>query len=221
MKERLFIFDCDGVLVDSEPLAALAYVRAFVNHGLAITPDIIAQCVGMKQADILKRIETLTGHAYPPGHEDEIWAETKSAFTEALQPIPGIADFLQRLRARRCVASSSSVARIRHSLTLTGLLPFFGEAVFSSSMVQHGKPAPDLFLFAAQTMGVAREACIVIEDPPFGVQAAVAAGMTVFGFTGGGHTTEGHARQLTDAGADMIFGSWNDVADALEAELQE
>lgn len=211
---RLMIFDCDGVLVDSEPLAAIAYVRVYARHGLAITTDIVAQCVGMKQADIFTRIEQLTSHAYPLEHADDVWAETKAVFTESLQPMPGIADFLSRLGTPRCVASSSSIERILHSLTLTGLMPHFGEAIYSSSMVKRGKPAPDLFLFAAQKMGVDPAHCVVIEDSPFGVQGAVAAGMKVVGFTGGGHTTAGHGAQLLAAGADGIFDSWTAVAEA-------
>ena len=211
---RLMIFDCDGVLVDSEPLAAIAYVRVYAKHGLAITPDIVAQCVGMKQADIFTRIEQLTGHAYPLEHADDVWAETRAVFTEQLQPVRGIADFLSSLSVPRCVASSSSVERIMHSLTLTGLLPYFGEAIFSSSMVSRGKPAPDLFLFAAGKMGAGPAHCIVIEDSPFGVQGAVAAGMKVVGFTGGGHTSPQHGEQLLAAGADGIFDSWRAVAEA-------
>ncbi|MGV3551632.1 HAD family hydrolase [Rhizobium sp.] len=218
---RLMIFDCDGVLVDSEPLAAIAYVRVYARHGLAITTDIIAQCVGMKQADIFARIEQLTGHAFPQDHADDIWAETRAVFTEQLQPVPGIADFLTRLDAPRCVASSSSVERILHSLTLTGLLGQFGDAIFSSSMVSRGKPAPDLFLFAAEKMGFEPANCVVIEDSPFGVQGAVAAGMTVVGFTGGGHTTPQHGAQLRAAGAHRVLDSWKAVAEVFAGEMKQ
>lgn len=212
MKDHLVIFDCDGVLVDSEPLAAIAYVRAYARHGLAITTDIVAQCVGLKQADILVRINDLTGHGYPPDHAGDIWTETKAVFTEQLKAMSGITAFLSELGLRRCVASSSSPERIHHSLSLTGLLPFFGDDIFSSSMVRHGKPAPDLFLFAADRMSVAPSQCVVIEDSPFGVQAGRAAGMTVFGFTGGGHSHQNHERELLEAGAQKVFNSWADVS---------
>lgn len=213
--KKLFIFDCDGVLVDSEPLAAEAYVRVYARHGLAITADVIAQCVGMKQADILRRVEALTGHAYPPGHEADIWTETRAVFAESLAPMPGIRAFLERLAAPACVASSSSVERIEFSLAATGLLPFFAGNVFSSSMVRNGKPAPDLFLFAAERMGAEPADCVVIEDSPFGVQGAVAAGMAVIGFTGGGHTTPTHAETLRRAGAGRIFSHWDEIAEDL------
>lgn len=212
MKDHLVIFDCDGVLVDSEPLAAIAYVRAYARHGLAITTEIVAQCVGLKQADILVRINDLTGHRYPTDQVGDIWTETKALFTEQLQAMAGITAFLSELHFRRCVASSSSPERIHHSLLLTGLLPFFGDDIFSSSMVKHGKPSPDLFLFAADKMDIAPSQCVVIEDSPFGVQAGRSAGMTVFGFTGGGHSHENHARQLLEAGAHKVLNSWEDVS---------
>src|SRR6185503_11811420 len=104
-----------------------------------------------------------------------IWAETKLLFSEELKPTQGIVSFLSALGGNRCVASSSSVERINHSLSVTGLARFFGEAIFSSSMVKNGKPAPDIFLFAAEKMGAKPADCIVIEDSPFGIQGAVAA----------------------------------------------
>lgn len=210
--DRLFIFDCDGVLVDSEPLAAVAYVRVYAKHGLTITADVIAQCVGMKQADIFARISDLTGQHYPLDHAGDIWEETKLVFTEQLKAMTGIADFLSTLVFPHCVASSSSMERIHHSLSLTGLRRFFGDDIFSSSMVRHGKPAPDLFLHAADRMGFAPSQCLVIEDSPFGVQAGRAAGMTVFGFTGGGHSDDNHARHLHEAGAHKVFASFQELS---------
>ncbi|MDX3929560.1 MAG: HAD family hydrolase [Shinella sp.] len=215
MEQKLIIFDCDGVLVDSEPLAAEAYVRIFAKHGLGITTEVINQCIGMKQSDIFQRIEDLTGHAFPIEHQDDIWPETRALFNEALTPVPGIVAFLERLQLPRCVASSSSIERITFSLARTGLLPFFGESIFSSSMVKNGKPAPDLFLFAARQMEVAPSKSVVIEDSPFGVQGAVAAGMFVIGFTGGGHTTAKHSEELVRSGAHKIFSHWDDIGEFL------
>jgi len=212
LDKRLFIFDCDGVLVDSEPLAAQAYVRVYAKHGLEITPEIIGQCIGMKQADILRRIDELTGQAFPLEYEDDIWSETRLVFQEALKAIPGIKTFLEKLELPCCVASSSSIERIEFSLTTTGLVDYFNGDIFSSSMVKRGKPAPDLFLYAAEKMGVAPANCVVVEDSPFGVQGAVAAGMAVIGFTGGGHTTPGHHDALLAAGANRVYRSWNEIA---------
>jgi HAD superfamily hydrolase (TIGR01509 family) len=216
--DRLIIFDCDGVLVDSEPIAAEAYERVYEKHGMSgVGADIIAQCIGMKQADIIVRIRELTGHAFPEHAHGDIWAETKRLFTEKLVETEGLRHFLKALPAARCVASSSSVERIAHSLEITGLARFFGEAIFSSSMVKRGKPAPDIFLYAAEKMGAEPARCAVIEDSPFGVEGAVAAGMTAIGYTGGGHTYAGHGERLMSHGAVAACANWDAVRRELAA----
>jgi HAD superfamily hydrolase (TIGR01509 family) len=215
-RPRPIIFDCDGVLVDSEPLAARAYERVYEKHGMpGVHGGIIAQCIGMKQSDIIVRIKELTGHQFPPGADADIWAETKILFTQDLRPTPGITAFLQTLAGDRCVASSSSVERINHSLSVTGLARFFGDAIYSSSMVKRGKPAPDIFLFAADKMGADPADCIVIEDSPFGIEGAVAAGMVAVGYTGGGHTYAGHGARLAAAGAATVCSDWDEVGSHL------
>ncbi|MER9643010.1 HAD family phosphatase [Mesorhizobium sp. M0239] len=212
-RPRPIIFDCDGVLVDSEPLAARAYERVYEKHGMpGVNTSIIAQCIGMKQSDIIARIKELTGHQFPAAADGDIWAETKVLFSQELKPTPGITAFLETLAGDRCVASSSSVERINHSLAVTGLVRFFGDAIYSSSMVKNGKPAPDIFLFAADKIGANPVDCIVIEDSPFGIQGAVAAGMTAIGYTGGGHTYAEHAARLTAAGADFVCADWKEVS---------
>ena len=216
--DKLVIFDCDGVLVDSEPLAAEAYERVYEKHGMSgVGADIIAQCIGMKQADILVKIRELTGHRFPDHAHDDIWAETKLLFSEKLAETEGLRHFLEALPAARCVASSSSLERIHHSLEITRLAPFFGDAIFSSSMVKRGKPAPDIFLHAAEKMGTDPSRCVVIEDSPLGVEGAVAANMTAIGYTGGGHTYDGHGDRLMSRGAVAACGSWNAVRDELKA----
>ncbi|MCX7303949.1 MAG: HAD family phosphatase [Hyphomicrobiales bacterium] len=218
MADRLIIFDCDGVLVDSEPLAAEAYERVYQKHGMSgVGADIIAQCIGMKQADILMKIRELTGHRFPDHAEDDIWAETKQLFTEKLAETEGLRHFLETLPVARCVASSSSIERINHSLQITQLAPYFGDAIYSSSMVKRGKPAPDIFLYAADRMGTDPSRCVVIEDSPLGVEGAVAAGMLAIGYTGGGHTYEGHAGKLISRGAAVACGSWESVSQELVA----
>lgn len=211
MNHPLIIFDCDGVLVDSEPLAAIAYERAYRRHGMTITADVIGQCIGMKQADIIIRIQELTGHAFPTHAVGDIWLETEALLKDELTPTRDVVPFLERLRAARCVASSSSMERIALSLNATGIANFFSDHVFSTSMVKNGKPAPDIFLFAAEKLGAEPSSSVVIEDSPFGVQGAVAAGMTAIGFTGGSHTFNGHADKLKAAGAHAACASWADV----------
>ncbi|MBD0415718.1 HAD family hydrolase [Oryzicola mucosus] len=215
--DRLVIFDCDGVLVDSEPLAAIAYERAYARNGLTIKPEVVAHGVGMKQADIIVKIHELTGQLLPDTAAGDIWLETKDLFTEQLKPTPGLPEFLAALKTARCVASSSSVERIIHSLAVTGLARYFGDAIFSSSMVARGKPAPDIFLHAARQMGAEPSHCVVIEDSRYGVQGAVAAGMTAIGYTGGGHTFAAHRAELEAAGANVVCRSWDEI----EAVLRE
>ncbi len=208
---ELVIFDCDGVLVDSEPLAALAYHNVYANQGMMLPKGIIAQCVGMKQSDIIKQIADLTGHYLSGSAETSLWPETRRVFSKSLQPTPGIKSLLDGLDSPRCVASSSSLERIHFSLDTTKLAVFFGDAIYSSSMVKRGKPAPDLFLHAAKEMGANARGCVVIEDSPFGVQGAVAAGMTAIGYTGGAHTDKDHAQRLLDKGAFAVFSDWKDI----------
>ncbi len=217
MKRPLIIFDCDGVLVDSEPLAAIAYERVYRKHGMTITTDIVGQCIGMKQADIIVRIAELTGHSFPEHATDDIWLETRELIAEELEPTHGILPFLRALEGARCVASSSSMERIALSLDVTGIADFFSENVFSTSMVKHGKPAPDIFLFAAEKLGAEPASSVVIEDSPFGIQGAVAAGMTAIGFTGGSHSFPGHAEKLKAAGAHATCASWTEVEKELTA----
>ncbi|WP_395446381.1 HAD family hydrolase (plasmid) [Aminobacter sp. UC22_36] len=214
-QDSLVIFDCDGVLVDSEPLAALAYERAYAKNGLQIKAEVVAHGVGMKQSDIIKKIHELTGHLLPEEATDDIWNETKTLFTEQLISTRDLPVFLQSLQVARCVASSSSVERINHSLAVTGLAGHFGDAIFSSSMVARGKPAPDIFLFAAERMGFEPARCVVIEDSRYGVQGALAAGMTAIGYVGGGHTHDGHGPELLAAGAAVVCESWDEVSAAL------
>lgn len=212
-RSKLIIFDCDGVLVDSEPLAAMAYERVYEKHGMdGVDASIIAQCIGMKQADIIMKIKTLTGHHLSDEASGDIWIETRKLFAQELKPTAGISAFLDTLSLGRCVASSSSIERVNHSLAVTGLAPFFGEAIYSSSMVKNGKPAPDIFLFAAERMGVAPADCVVIEDSPLGVQGAVAAGMIALGYTGGSHTYPEHGERLASAGASQICADWSSVS---------
>ncbi|SCY22031.1 HAD family hydrolase [Microvirga guangxiensis] len=211
MSPELVIFDCDGVLVDSEILASQAMCSVLQAQGVAATPAMVAACVGMKRDDILARIASQTGTTISPETADDIWPATRALFVEKLKPTPGVPAFLSKLPYRRCVASSSDKTRIRLSLEVTGLLPFFGDDFFSSHEVERGKPAPDLFLHAARQMGVRPENCVVIEDSPFGVQGARAAGMTAIGYIGGSHLEEPHAEVLLEAGAHYVEADWNAI----------
>ena len=209
----LIIFDCDGVLVDSEVLSVESMAGVLNEAGVPASYDMIARCFGMKQADILAAVSAATGAVIPDDVPARIWPATRARFEESLQPMPGIVAFLERFEGlKRCVASSSAPERIRRSLELTGLARFFGDDVFSSHQVARGKPAPDLFLFAAGEMGVDPSRSIVIEDSIFGVQGARAAGMAAYGFGGGSHIQSGHTEMLTSGGAVAVEKSFEAIA---------
>jgi FGGY-family pentulose kinase/HAD superfamily hydrolase (TIGR01509 family) len=185
----LIIFDCDGVLVDSELLAMRVLVAAIeAQGGGRVAPaDAFRNYLGRSLESISKSLAE--SHSVTLG-DDALAAMRNDLFSlyrRELKPVPWIEDVLDRIDVPRCVASSSGLERIRFSLDVTGLLPRFGDRIFSASMVEHGKPAPDLFLHAAREMGVAPQNCLVIEDSPAGVRAAKAAGMRVFAFLGGSH----------------------------------
>ncbi|GGE12373.1 haloacid dehalogenase [Aureimonas endophytica] len=214
----LIIFDCDGVLVDSEILARRAMQSVYREAGIEVTAEMIDAMVGMKLADILRGLEERTGRPLPEGHQARFWPATKALFTRHLEPTTGIAEFLEGSTIPRCVASSSDHERIRHSLEATDLARFFrAGAIFSSHDVRHGKPAPDLVLHAAGAMGAAPGRCLVIEDSRFGVMGAKAAGMTAFGFLGGAHLATNNGASLREAGAELVAQTWEEIARRLAA----
>ncbi|MCW6508003.1 HAD family hydrolase [Lichenifustis flavocetrariae] len=212
----LIIFDCDGVLVDSEMLAIRAMCGVLNEADIPATESMILRCFGMKQLDTLRRIAAETGREIPPNVAERLWPATRSAFEASLRPMPGIFDVLDLVTGpKRCVASSSHPERIATSLALTGLASYFGDSVFSSHQVVRGKPAPDLFLFAAASMSVDPARCVVIEDSAFGIEGARAAGMTPYGFTGGAHIQAGHDAALRQAGAVAVEATWEAMSGRL------
>jgi HAD superfamily hydrolase (TIGR01509 family) len=182
---ELVIFDCDGVLVDSERLAVGLNIEMLAEYGYHATEqEIIDHFVGRSLAAIIERIETLLGRPVPQWRDQ--WMTRMTARHEAsLTPVDGVIDALDRIDVPVCVASSGGHGKIRHSLDLTGLHRYFGDRLFSAADVARGKPAPDLFLHAARTLGVAPSTCAVVEDSRPGVQAARAAGMRSFGYSAG------------------------------------
>mgnify|MGYP001044639249 FL=1 len=198
----LVIFDCDGVLVDSEALACVVHADVLTQYGYAITAEQVhARFLGRSAREARAEVEAQLGRVLPDTYTAQLRATIDQAFGERLRPIPHIADTLDRLSHRVCVASSGTPTRIRSSLGTTGLIGYFDPHMFSALQVERGKPAPDLFLFAAAQMASAPARCIVVEDSIPGVTAARAAGMTVVGFTGGSHCRPGDAARLLEAGA--------------------
>ena len=211
----LHIFDCDGVLVDSELIALETLSALMTGFG---HPMSAAACrdafMGQHIDDIVRGIEARLGRPLP-NEGPRMRALMLARFERELKPVAGVADALGKLDGPRCVASSSDRGRVRLTLDLTGLSGFFGDHIFSGVDVARGKPAPDLFLHAASTMGVLPGDCIVIEDSVMGVEAGVAAGMLVVGFTGAAHTDPGHAARLQAAGARSIVQAMSDLPAAL------
>lgn len=205
---NLIIFDCDGVLIDSEPIGSRIEAEVLGAWGIDITPaEIVRQFVGSTVRSMLGTLAREHQIQLPGDLEDLIQVRVLEAFETELQAIPGVHALLDRLdqeQRPRCVASSSDSSRLEHSLGLVGLYARFAPHVFSAQSVKHGKPAPDLFLFAAAEMGFAPAHCLVVEDSEHGVRAAVAAGMEVVGFTGGGHRHPGDAALLLRAGATRV-----------------
>jgi HAD superfamily hydrolase (TIGR01509 family) len=204
---ELLIFDCDGVLVDSEPSANRVFAEALAELGLTLTiPQMYAEFVGRPMSYCLQRVTQLLGRPVPPEFEGDLRRRTLAVFRKELRATRGIEEVLDRIRIPMCVASSGDHDKMRATLGMTGLLPRFEGRLFSATQVAHGKPAPDVYLFAASQCGVEPSACAVIEDSPVGVQAGVAAGMRVLGYAG-----HGCAEPLSSAGAYVTFDDMRDL----------
>jgi HAD superfamily hydrolase (TIGR01509 family) len=205
MHPDLLIFDCDGVLIDSEAIACRADSACLADVGVTISAEeIMERYLGISAAMMCSDIEQRYGLVLPDGFVGTLHRRVAEVFDAELIAMPGVEMLLRDLPLRRCVASSSAPERLRHSLAITGLLHYFGPHIFSATQVARGKPAPDLFLLAANAMRVVPASCVVVEDSVPGVQAAVAAGMRAIGFAGGSHCRPGHAERLLAAGAAVI-----------------
>ncbi|HLN07656.1 MAG TPA: HAD family hydrolase [Stellaceae bacterium] len=202
----LVIFDCDGVLIDSELLTIRVEVALLAERGIAITTDeIIERYCGISMeamvADLEARFGCTLGDEFHSSHASRF----ASICETDLQAMAGIEAVLDGIPGKTCIASSSSPERLRHTLGLVGLYQRFEPYIYSATMVARGKPAPDLFLLAAAQMAADPECCVVVEDSLPGVTAAVAAGMTAIGFVGGGHCSPGRADQLRSGGAVVVI----------------
>ena len=183
---ELVIFDCDGVLVDSERLAVRIDVRVLGELGWIMTEqEVVERFMGRTHEYMVSEIEAFLGRPLAPDWEDPFHQLYRDAFAAELRPVEGVVDALDRITLPTCVASSGTHEKIRFTLGLTNLYDRFAGRIFSASEVARGKPAPDLFLHAAKRMGVDPAACAVVEDSRYGVEAARAAGMLALGFAGG------------------------------------
>jgi HAD superfamily hydrolase (TIGR01509 family) len=211
IRPDLIIFDCDGVLIDSEVLSCRCLSETLAAYGIDLGVDqALDLFLGRSVTAVLQHYQAL-GRAIPEQFAAELKAGVRAAFVSSLGPIEGVKSVLEGLRVPHCVASSSDVDRVSLSLALTGLDQHFDTRLYTSQMVPRGKPAPDLFLYAAERMQVDPHCALVIEDSVSGVKAGKAAGMTVWGFVGGSHyqSRDGKAI-LREAGADRVFGRMTD-----------
>jgi HAD superfamily hydrolase (TIGR01509 family) len=212
----MVIFDCNGVLVDSEPIASTVLAEAFTRVGVPLSADIVARRFhGRRPADIFAAVEAVTGRKLPPGFASAVTVETLRRFRVELRALPHVAHALTWVRGPKAVASSSPPDRIRSSLEVADLLRFFGSRLFSASDVAKGKPAPDLFRLAAARMQVDPADCIVVEDSEPGVAAAVAAGMTAIGFVGGNQAPGRLAKDLIEVGARTVIADMRALKSAI------
>jgi HAD superfamily hydrolase (TIGR01509 family) len=212
---EVVIFDCDGVLVDSETIA-LGQMRAALDAaGLSLThAQAIDRFLGLSLDSIVQSAEADLAASLPANFRSDLSRDILERFSGELRGIAGVRQAVEGLDCRVCVASSSAPERIRLALSAVGYDALFEPHVFSANMAPRGKPHPDLFLYAARQMGVAPEQCLVIEDSAAGVAAAVSAGMEVFGFVGGSHFSGfPQAERLRAAGASLVFDDMRQLPD--------
>ncbi len=209
---RLVIFDCDGVLVDSERLAVQTEARILSSLGWPLgEAEIVERFVGRSAAYMQQEIERHLGRRID--WQVEFEPRYREVFDRELVVVPGVLEALSRLTVPVCVASSGSHEKMRFTLGKTGLFDRFEGRIFSVDEVPHGKPAPDIFLFAAERMGASPDRCAVVEDSVSGVTAALAAGMAVFAFAGGVTGSE----QLSIEGA-VVFDDMRELPALLQSQ---
>ncbi|MQA73346.1 MAG: HAD-IA family hydrolase [Solirubrobacterales bacterium] len=186
VRPELVIFDCDGVLVDSERISVRIEAELLAALGWPLAEaEIVSRFMGRSQSYMVGEIEARLGRAAAADFGRDVERLYREAFESELRPVAGIVEALDAIEAPTCVASSGSHEKMRHTLGLTGLLARFDGRMFSAREVANGKPAPDLFLHAAERLGFAPAACVVVEDSAWGVRGARAAGMRALGFAGG------------------------------------
>ena len=216
MKAQAIIFDCDGVLIDSERIYVTLEREMLAAIGLHYEHEaFVRRFVGTSNADFRRALAAdyaaLGKGPWPVGfwdrHHNEVWRR----FRKDLSALPGAEAFLRSIDRPRAVASSSTIDELDRKLAFTELTAHFDGHVYSAELVDNGKPAPDLFLFAADRLKTPPEKCVVVEDSVNGVRSGAAAGMNVWGFVGGGHATPGLAAQLQDAGASAVFDTYSDI----------
>jgi len=208
------IFDFDGVIADSEYLANQVLADCVAELGVPFTrEDSYRQFMGKRFEEVIDTIKTLTGKQLPDNFPENFQQRTLDCFRDELHPVSGVGEFLDSVGEMPiAIASSSSLDRLLYCLEVLDLASVFAGNVFSASMVERGKPFPDVFLHTAKHLATAPDKCIVIEDSAGGVEAGVAAGMTVIGLTAASHIQPGHEEKLLQAGAHHVASDYLQVA---------
>ncbi|MGE0698253.1 MAG: HAD family hydrolase [Hyphomicrobiaceae bacterium] len=211
---KLIVLDFDGVVADSEMLANTLLADSLTRFGKPTTlDDSIRLFMGKRWEDTHRAIETWIGGPVPEAFVEAHRARSKAVMRRDVGPVVGAADFLHaHAHIPRCVASSSSIEWLDHCVDKFGFRSHLGRNLFSATEVSNGKPAPDIFLLAADRMGVSPRDCVVVEDSPSGVIGARAAGMTVVGFLGASHIRDGHGERLREAGAHHLAHNFGTIS---------
>ncbi|WP_244598694.1 HAD family hydrolase [Rhizobium tubonense] len=214
---KLVIFDCDGVLIDSEIIVSATEADELSLLGYKISlEDAVFRFAGVPAMEMRRTIEAEMGRALPSDFSERVENRVVSAYQSTLKPIAGVEAALKDLDIPVCVASSSSPSRLALGLIHTKLFDHFYPSIFSTALVANGKPSPDIFLFAATQMGAAPADCLVVEDSVAGVKAAVAAGMVAIGFVGGSHGSNTLKTKLYEAGATFVMEKFKELGTVIE-----
>ena len=218
-KPELLICDFDGVLIDSELLGCRMWSDMLTALDMPVSVEsMLNDYTGKSSPQICRQIENDYGYVLPSGFLDEVNRAVENLFETNLKAVEGVPETLEKIKMPLCIASGSRPERLFQCLRVTKLDRFFGrENVFSSHEVRHGKPAPDIFLYAAEKMNASADRCVVVEDSVSGVRAGKAAGMRVLGFAGASHCGPEHGRKLTTAGADLIFRDFSRLPEILNS----
>jgi HAD superfamily hydrolase (TIGR01509 family) len=217
---QLVIFDCDGVLIDSEIVVCRLVAEELTHLGYPQTlDDVIRRFAGRPEREMVAEIESDWRQTLPTEFFSRVKTRMEAAYASELRAVAGVAKTLDKLRLPFCVASSSYPEKLRLGLQSVGLLEHFESNVISAYTVAHGKPAPDVFIYAAGWMRKAVAECLVIEDSTHGVHAARSAGMRVFGFVGGKHCGPNHGEKLLEAGAELVFDDFCELVGLLADTL--
>lgn len=219
------IFDCDGVLVDSEALGLDASVAYLNEHGFNWAPEeLVRRFTGYRDDVFASQLSSAYRelHGEDP-HQSffEGLVNVRRARRHLLTEVSGAASAVRRISLPKAVASSSRAEFLISKMQRTGLYELFAPHIYSAELVEHGKPSPDVFLYAANALGAAPGACLVVEDSVNGVKAGRAAGMTVWGFLGGGHCFEGHGERLIEAGATALINDFESLLVQLDAQAEQ